>query len=96
VVAAAAAPAAGTPAASTPTTAPATNPPTTPGMTTFKVLSVSSTGAVVTVDTVRYAVAVGKVFAKSYKLVKTTGGTCAYFSYGESKFGLCEGQTFIF
>ncbi|MDP9240554.1 MAG: hypothetical protein M3O55_07950 [Actinomycetota bacterium] len=86
-------------AATTPTaapTAPATTPATTPGMTTFKVLSVTGSKATVSVDTTKYTMNVGQVFAKTYKLLKTTGGSCASFAYGEMRFSLCEGQTFIF
>lgn len=86
-------------AATTPAAPPApaaTTPATTPGMTTFKVLSVSGSKATVSVDAKKYTMSVGQVFAKSYKLLKTTGGSCAAFAYGEMRFSLCEGQTFIF
>lgn len=84
------------PAAGSTVTQPATTPATTPGMVTFKVLSVSGSKATVSVDTKKYTASVGQVFAKSYKLLKTSGGSCAAFVYGEMRFSLCEGQTFIF
>jgi hypothetical protein len=85
--------AAGGTAATTPAT---TTPATTAGKTTFKVITVTGSKAAVSVDAKKYTVSTGHVFATTYRLLKTTGGSCASFSYGEMRFSLCEGQTFIF
>lgn len=71
-------------------------PPTTAGLTTFKVLSVSGNSSTVLVDTKKYTVNTGQVFAGTYRLLKTSDGSCGSFSHGEMRFNLCEGQTFIF
>ncbi len=79
--------------------APAQQPSTsaaTPGMTTFKVLSISGNQAVVTIDGSRYTASVGQTFAKTFKLIATSGGVCGDFSNGATRLGLCEGQTLIF
>ncbi|MEP6696015.1 MAG: hypothetical protein ABJA34_03950 [Pseudonocardiales bacterium] len=100
VTAPAAGAAAAAPAAPAPTAIPAPGAAgatgTTPGMTTFKVLGVSGNQAIVSLDTKKYTVTVGATFATAYKLLKTSGGSCAAFAYGEMRFDLCEGQTLIF
>lgn len=94
---AAAAPAGGAaaPAGAAPAV-PTSAPSSTPGMTTFKVLSVSGNQAVVTIDGKRYTPSTGQAFATTYRLVSTSDGMCADFTKGQTRFGLCEGQTLIF
>ncbi len=82
-----------------PTTTPTTTPtsPTTPaGKTAFTVLNVTGAKATVTVNTKKYTMSTGQVFATHYRLLRITSGSCASFSRGEMRFSLCEGQTFIF
>lgn len=80
----------------TPAPSPSAQQTTTPGMTTFKVLSIAGSRATVSIDGVRYTVTVGQSFARTYKLVSTSGGVCGEFTNAGSRLGLCEGQTLIF
>ncbi len=93
---AAAAAAASTATPTTPAAAASTAPTTTPGKTTFKVISATATRATVSVDGKTYTPSTGQVFAKSFKLLKISSGSCGSFAHGEMRISLCKGQTFIF